>query len=202
MPILRAHHNICFPSLVQYGVSGAGRPKIEVDTEWLKEVLSRGRHISQEQLAKVLKISKSTLQRRIKEYGLKDYVKYDQLGDEELDGLIESLKEQKPDLGRRYAMGHVQSIGLRIQRDQIQQSLCRVDGLGQELRCHQTIEQRQYSVPRSNHLWHIDGHHKLIKWGIVIHGVIDGYCRTVSAHLNQFYTQTYGLCNPGDRFVS
>ena len=28
-----------------------------------------------------------------------------------------------------------------------------------------------------NSLWHIDGHHKLIKWRIVIHGGIDGYSR-------------------------
>ncbi|KAL4063011.1 hypothetical protein V8B97DRAFT_1843938, partial [Scleroderma yunnanense] len=28
-------------------------------------------------------------------------------------------------------------------------------------------------------LWHIDGHHKLIWWGIVIHAFIDGFCQTV-----------------------
>ncbi|ESK81644.1 hypothetical protein Moror_3251 [Moniliophthora roreri MCA 2997] len=28
-------------------------------------------------------------------------------------------------------------------------------------------------------MWHLDGHHKLIRWGIVIHGIIDGFCRTV-----------------------
>ncbi|KAI0087666.1 hypothetical protein BDY19DRAFT_892184, partial [Irpex rosettiformis] len=26
---------------------------------------------------------------------------------------------------------------------------------------------------------HCDGHHKLIWWGIVLHGFIDGYCHTV-----------------------
>lgn len=25
----------------------------------------------------------------------------------------------------------------------------------------------------------MDGHHKLIRWGFVIHGIIDGYCQTV-----------------------
>jgi len=59
--------------------------------------------------------------------------------------------------------------------------MCRVDRLGMALRRREKIERRRYSVPRPNHLWHIDGHHKLIQWGIVIHGVIDGYCRTVSA---------------------
>ena len=28
-----------------------------------------------------------------------------------------------------------------------------------------------------NSLWHIDGHHKLIKWRIITHGGIDGYSR-------------------------
>ena len=28
-----------------------------------------------------------------------------------------------------------------------------------------------------NSLWHIDGHHKLIRWRVVIHGGIDGYSR-------------------------
>ncbi|KAJ7574243.1 hypothetical protein C8J56DRAFT_753515, partial [Mycena floridula] len=28
-------------------------------------------------------------------------------------------------------------------------------------------------------LWHLDGHHKLIRWGIVIHEFIGGYSRKV-----------------------
>ncbi|KAK7020914.1 hypothetical protein R3P38DRAFT_3197407 [Favolaschia claudopus] len=36
------------------------------------------------------------------------------------------------------------------------------------------------TVPRSIHLWHCDGHHKLILWGFVIHGFVDGYCRTIT----------------------
>ncbi|KAF8797423.1 hypothetical protein BYT27DRAFT_7042192, partial [Phlegmacium glaucopus] len=40
-----------------------------------------------------------------------------------------------------------------------------------------TLERTHYHVPRPNHLWHIDGHHKMIAWGIVIHGVADGYSR-------------------------
>ncbi|KAI9571411.1 hypothetical protein HD554DRAFT_2016771, partial [Boletus coccyginus] len=27
---------------------------------------------------------------------------------------------------------------------------------------------------------HLDGYHKLIYWGFVIHGLIDGFCQTVS----------------------
>jgi len=28
-------------------------------------------------------------------------------------------------------------------------------------------------------LWHFDGNHKLVHWGIVIHGSIDGYSRRI-----------------------
>ncbi|KAI6006192.1 hypothetical protein F5J12DRAFT_721182, partial [Pisolithus orientalis] len=34
----------------------------------------------------------------------------------------------------------------------------------------------KYHVKWPNALWHMDGHHKLIQWGIVIHGFIDGFC--------------------------
>ncbi len=30
-----------------------------------------------------------------------------------------------------------------------------------------------------NAVWHIDGHHKLIRWRFVTHGGIDGYSRTI-----------------------
>lgn len=36
---------------------------------------------------------------------------------------------------------------------------------------------RKYAVPFPNSLWHIDGHHKLIRWRIVTHGCIDGFSR-------------------------
>nr|XP_029132269.1 uncharacterized protein LOC114919795 [Labrus bergylta]XP_029132270.1 uncharacterized protein LOC114919795 [Labrus bergylta]XP_029132271.1 uncharacterized protein LOC114919795 [Labrus bergylta] len=38
---------------------------------------------------------------------------------------------------------------------------------------------RQYSVPGPNSLWHIDGHHKLIRWRFVVHGGVDGFSRLV-----------------------
>ena len=42
-----------------------------------------------------------------------------------------------------------------------------------------TIRRRVYHVDGPNSLWHVDGHHKLIRWHMVIHGGIDGYSRTV-----------------------
>ena len=42
------------------------------------------------------------------------------------------------------------------------------------------LTRRVYSVPWINALWHIDGHHKLIPWKIVIHGGVDGFSRMVT----------------------
>ncbi|KAJ7877579.1 hypothetical protein B0H14DRAFT_2288963, partial [Mycena olivaceomarginata] len=58
-------------------------------------------------------------------------------------------------------------------------SIRRVDGLGQVLRQRKVIRRRKYEVARPHALWHVDGHHKQILCGFVIHGLIDGYSRTV-----------------------
>ena len=39
---------------------------------------------------------------------------------------------------------------------------------------------RVYNVAGPNALWHLDGHHKLIHWGFVSHGCIDGYSRLIT----------------------
>ncbi|KAI9458801.1 hypothetical protein HD554DRAFT_1979437, partial [Boletus coccyginus] len=61
-----------------------------------------------------------------------------------------------------------------VQYHRVVHSLRRLDRLGQVLRNCWIKRRRKYFVKRPNALWHIDGHHKLICWGIVIHGMIDG----------------------------
>ena len=82
-------------------------------------------------------------------------------------------------------MGHLRAThSLRIQRPRVIASINRVDKLGQGIRQQvvgKKICRQKYIVPRPNALWHIDGHHKLIAWGIVLHGVADGYTRKVRA---------------------
>ncbi|KAH0827349.1 hypothetical protein J3R83DRAFT_3984, partial [Lanmaoa asiatica] len=55
-------------------------------------------------------------------------------------------------------------------------SLCWLDSVGQIL-CNRKIKKQcKYYVKCPNALWHMDGHHKLIQWGIIIHGMIDRFC--------------------------
>ncbi|KAG1902945.1 uncharacterized protein F5891DRAFT_948282 [Suillus fuscotomentosus] len=85
----------------------------------------------------------------------------------------------KPNSGVHYLTGHLRQLGLRIQQQRVISSIHRVNPLETVLRQCTIIQRQQYRVSRPNALWHMDGHHKLIHWGIVIHGIIDGYCRTV-----------------------
>ena len=41
------------------------------------------------------------------------------------------------------------------------------------------VRRRHYSVPGPLSLWRLDGNHKIIRWGFVIHGCVDGYSRRV-----------------------
>ncbi|KAJ7854666.1 hypothetical protein B0H14DRAFT_2353600, partial [Mycena olivaceomarginata] len=82
-----------------------------------------------------------------------------------------------------YLIGFLKTHSIKVQKVWVRKSLICVDGLGQVLRRH-VIERRDYKSARPNATWHMDGHHKLIKWGFVIHGIIDGYDRTVQSRCN------------------
>ncbi|KAJ7343933.1 hypothetical protein DFH08DRAFT_612576, partial [Mycena albidolilacea] len=62
---------------------------------------------------------------------------------------------------------------LRVQKRQVYSSVRRVDGIGCILRQHCVVQRRNYQVLQPHTLWHIDGHHKLILWGIVLHSIVD-----------------------------
>lgn len=106
--------------------------------------------------------------------------KFANLSNMDLDRLVRTFKTDKPESGIRYLVGFLRKHGLRVQKRRVHQSIRRVDGLGSTLRQRAAIRHRKYTSPRPNALWHCDGHHKLIHYGFVIHGFVDGYCRTVS----------------------
>jgi hypothetical protein len=78
-------------------------------------------------------------------------------------------------------MGALQSEGFRITRQRLRDSIQRVDALGVvNRRINNILPRRTYKVAGPNALWHIDGHHKLIRWKLVIHAGIDGYSRLIT----------------------
>ena len=54
-----------------------------------------------------------------------------------------------------------------------------MDPRNSALRWGALVSRRVYFVPWPNSLWHLDGHHSLIRWGFVIHGCIDCYSRRI-----------------------
>src|SRR2546421_9071291 len=72
------------------------------------------------------------------------------------------------------------SSDLKVTRERLQNSIQRIDTFGNISRLFRTTMRRVYKVAGPNALWHIDGHHKLIRWKFVIHAGIDGFSRIIT----------------------
>lgn len=75
--------------------------------------------------------------------------------------------------------GHLRARGIRVQRARIRALLREMDPLQSARRWGFLTQRRAYSVPGANYLWHIDGHHALIRFRLVTHGGIDGFSRLI-----------------------
>ncbi|KAF8512487.1 hypothetical protein JB92DRAFT_2723188, partial [Gautieria morchelliformis] len=102
------------------------------------------------------------------------------LTDHDLELLLRLFKQCRPESDLHYIIGFMQHHGLRIQKEHVRGSYGHVNLLGgRALQRNKKIECCKHTVPWPNFVWHCIGHHKPIWWGIVIHGFIDGFCRTV-----------------------
>ena len=152
-----------------------------VNVNLLKEAMNPTRQISKVLLAERLGIHRNTLHAKLKENSINS--SFTEMSDEDLNQIVKGYLQSHPNSGIQYLTGRLRTQGLCIQRGHLEQSIKQVDQLGQTLRHRKTAKKprRQYHASRPNALWHIDGHHKLILWGIVIHGVVDGYSRKVKS---------------------
>jgi hypothetical protein len=82
--------------------------------------------------------------------------------------------QNKPKMGVQMTIGHLREIAVPHTRQQVRNIMNRLDPTEYNSRATETTRRRKYSVPFVNSLWHMDGHHKLIRWKMVIHGAIDG----------------------------
>lgn len=168
------------PSFVSVERSaGPGRPKKIIDMDVLRAAMRPGSKITQTRLSSSLGIDRKTLRARAKEAGLEE--RYTKISEEDLDDLVQEIRHEKPNIGQRYLEGALAVQDKRIPRKELRAAVHRVDGLGTLLRKqqHKKVKRCGYRTDRPNSMWHIDGHHKLIHWGIVIHGIVDGYSRKV-----------------------
>ena len=99
--------------------------------------------------------------------------------DDDLDACIYELIVDNQSLGVRLVWSHLKSLNISVTRDRVQESMIRLDPEGMEVRKRKVLRRREYKVHGPHWLWHIDGNHKLIEFGFVIHAVIDGFTRMI-----------------------
>ena len=150
-----------------------GRPTIEVHTE---DILALALNFKWTDIAR-LQISRSTLYNKLAELGL-GISTYTQITDAELNDIITKIRRDHPRDGEAMTNGHLVRLGVQVPRRRLRQLIHRVDHEATVARQGRTIRRRIYSVPHPNAVWHIDTHHKLIKWHFIIHAGIDGFSRT------------------------
>ncbi len=126
----------------------------------------------------MLGISRQTLYHRLEEYGI-PCTDSTAMSSNDIDALIIDIKKDHPNDGEVMMQGHLVGQGIRIPRSELRASIHRVDHENTLLRSSRVVKRRQYSVECPNSLWHMDGHHKLIRWRFVVHGAIDGFSRTI-----------------------
>jgi hypothetical protein len=155
-----------------------GRPRKVLSEALLKEAFKPGRNISISKLASSLPVHKNTLKNYMRQYKITRQP-FSKIPNPSLDVIIGQYKREHPNTGIRYIRGYLFQQGIRVQRERIIASLSRVDDVAKVVLRDKIIKRREYKSSRPNALWHMDGHHKLGPWGIVIHGFVDGYDRVV-----------------------
>lgn len=153
-----------------------GRPELVVNIEQVE--LLRSSDFTWQEVSTVVGVSRTTLWRRLHKLGI-PLESYSDIDDNQLDELIREVQLNNPNIGVSMLQGHLKSSGKRVQRQRIRESVLRVNPMRALVRWQQTISRRSYWVPGPNSLWHIDGHHSLIRWRFVVHGCVDGFSRMI-----------------------
>ena len=139
----------------------------------------RSLRFSWTKIAQITGISRRTLYRRLDEWELPRDIYYSDITDNDLDRLVRAVKAENPTSGEVLLMSQLHIRGIKVQRSRLRASLHRIDPQIIALRRRHTVRRRVYSVDSPNSVWHLDGHHKLIRWKLVTHGAIDGKTRTI-----------------------
>ncbi|XP_053274006.1 uncharacterized protein LOC128436266 [Pleuronectes platessa] len=121
----------------------------------------------------------STLKRRLKEAGLTRRTNYTPIATVQAT-VAQELRGSGQLLGYR-AMWQTlqQKYHLTVKRDDVRQTIARLDPSGVQLRSRRRFVRRGYFTEGPNQVWHADGYDKLKPFGIAISGCIDGFSRKV-----------------------
>ena len=141
-----------------------GRPSFDIPKEQIELFLEY--NFSLPQISEILGVSLSTVNRRLKDYGLSVTQTYSTISATELDKITQQLVSEFPNCGYRRMTGFLRARGIHVQQIRVRESMKRSDPEGVLLRSLQLtpISRRVYNVTCPLALWHLDGHHKLIRY--------------------------------------
>jgi hypothetical protein len=153
-----------------------GRPAFNIASETLEYFLENNFKVGE--ISTMLGVSKRTIERRLKDLGLSVASTYSKIDDQELEEKVRRIILDFPAVGYRTVSSMLMSEGHRLQEYRIRRAVKVVDPEGVLFRrlflttCR--IHRRQYFVSGPLALWHIDGNHKLIRYGmfVIVYAVI------------------------------
>ena len=139
------------PPVFQCGA--VGRPRLQIGEDVLLNLRSFG--FTTEKITEMLLASRWTLRRRVVEFGLDHTTEFSKISNEQLDTIVTQFLTNHGNLvGYSIVSGHLRSLGLRVQRDRIRESIRRVDSRNSRMRWAVVVSRRSYSVTGPNSLWH------------------------------------------------
>ena len=144
-------------SIAQYRVpiqasSTRGRPPFVISKEQL--VYLHSLSFSWSEIANLLGVSRMTIYRRRRDYGMLEELSHSMSGNE-LHQFVRDMRLELLDVGESIVVGRLRSLGYSIPRERVRAAIRATDPLNTALRWHGTTLRQPYSVPGPNSLWHI-----------------------------------------------
>lgn len=97
-----------------------------------------------------------------------------------IDAVQDELSGSGRDLGYRSMQARLRlSHGIHIDRETVRIILAALDPDGVASRRQRRLRRRQYVSKGPNYLYHVDGWDKLKRYGLCVHGCIDGFSRRI-----------------------
>ena len=131
-----------------------GRPRFDISQEQLEYL--RSLSFSWTEIASLLGVSRMTVYRRRREYGMPAATQDQQIGDDDLREIVLQLRTELPQVGESLIIGRLRSLGYQLPRRRVRQAIRESDPLNTALHWQGVAAVRRlYSVPGPNSLWHI-----------------------------------------------
>ena len=161
---------------IENAFSGSpGYPALNDPREVLKMSVENKCNVST--MACMLKVSESTVRRWLRSNGISISSQYANLSKGDLDTIVVGILQQFPKSGYKRIIGYLWARGYRVQERCGRELMRRVDpeGVIERSILLNIIRRRRYSVPCPMALWHMDGHHKFVRY-IILTTYISSFC--------------------------